>query len=56
MVCLGNSVRATGQFEVYGDYYQAPNRNWSFDENFNTLSNLPPFTPAYVEVQNVVAW
>ena len=56
MVALGHSEKATGRFEVYGDYYQAPNRNWSFDTRFSAFENLPPFTPTYVSVDDVVVW
>ncbi len=56
MVCLGSSSKATGQFEVDGDYYKPPTRVWTYDTAFNSVANLPPFTPAYVEVENVVAW
>jgi hypothetical protein len=54
LVCLGHSQRATGTFSVYGDYYQAPNRDWRFDPDLSDPNNLPPYTPAIVEVLAVV--
>jgi len=34
--------------------YQAPNRNWNFDPAFNDVANLPPLTPRFVYVQQVL--
>lgn len=56
LVCLGSSLRATGTFEVNGDYYKPPTRKWTYDADFNDVDLLPPFTPAYVEVDELVAW
>ncbi len=56
MVCLGHSTKATGTFAVSGDYYRAPNRNWSYDPRLNELGNLPPSTPVYVDLIDVVTW
>ena len=56
MVCLGTSRKATGTFAVNGDYYRAPRRVWSYDHRFDSIENLPPFTPVYVEVRNAVTW
>ncbi|MFZ2148051.1 MAG: hypothetical protein WAV28_12600 [Sedimentisphaerales bacterium] len=42
---LWYSQVATGKW-IYGSpYYEAPDRNWAFDENLLTLANLPPGTP-----------
>lgn len=50
------STYATGLW-VYGDdRYTAPDRNWSYDESFNTVGNLPPFTPMAVTASDVVSW
>ena len=34
-----------GSGPPYPHYYNAPTRNWSFDQNFKTPSKLPPLTP-----------
>lgn len=50
------SQYATGAW-VYGDdRYEAPGRNWSYDEDFNSVANLPPFTPMAVSAEDVVTW
>ncbi|MEZ5973916.1 MAG: hypothetical protein R3E96_03460 [Planctomycetota bacterium] len=42
---------------MYGeDRYTAPQRNWAYDEDFNTVANLPPFTPMVVSSEQVVTW
>ncbi len=56
LVCLGTSTKATGAFKVGGDYYKPPNRKWSYDEDFNSIDSLPPFTPTYVDVVDVAIW
>lgn len=43
-VCLWESVQATGLWD--GSYYSPPNRNWSFDEDFDDPDKLPPMVPA----------
>ncbi len=44
IVVMFPSKFATNQWS-YGNYYDAPNRNWAFDLNFMTQSGLPPLTP-----------
>ena len=34
--------------------YNPPNRNWNFDPDFNNAANLPPLTPRFVYVQQVL--
>jgi hypothetical protein len=34
--------------------YKPPNRNWNFDPGFNNAANLPPLTPRFVYVQQVL--
>lgn len=46
----------TGQWSIGGTYYEAPNRNWTYDTAFNNVANLPPFTPMVVEAADVVSW
>jgi hypothetical protein len=36
--------------------YAAPNRIWGYDPFFNTVANLPPFTPMTVIAVDVVCW
>lgn len=50
------SKYATGNWAIGGKYYQAPNRNWNYDTAFNTVANLPPFTPMAVTTVDVCAW
>ena len=45
IVNLYNSVRATHQFQNPNIYYNAPTRNWNFDQNFTSAGKLPPGTP-----------
>lgn len=55
-VNLWNSQHATGNW-VYGTpYYTAPNRVWSYDTAFNSVANLPPYTPLAVTTVDVVVW
>ena len=42
-VCLWNSIQATGTWN--GNYYDPPNRRWSYDQDLNDPSKLPPGTP-----------
>lgn len=52
-ICLWNSKQANGTWN--GSYYDPPNRNWSFDTDFNDPSKLPPQTPM-VRVFQRVGW
>jgi hypothetical protein len=45
IVNLYNSVYATNQFVLPGTYYNAPNRGFSFDNNFLNPAKQPPGTP-----------
>jgi hypothetical protein len=56
LVNLWYSQYATGKWSIGGDYYNAPNRVWAYDTAFNTVANLPPFTPMAVEAVDVVSW
>lgn len=51
-----NAQFSTGQWSIGGTYYQAPNRQWTYDTAFNNVANLPPFTPMVVEAADVVSW
>lgn len=53
---LWNSSVATGDWAYGGSQYTAPNRNWTYNTNFNNAANLPPFTPWAVEAQRVAWW
>jgi hypothetical protein len=46
IVVMFSSQYATNSWQPTGNYYQAPNRNWSFDQNFTDASKLPPLTPS----------
>ena len=45
IVVMYPSQYATNHWQNTGNYYGAPQRNWSFDQNFKTASKLPPLTP-----------
>lgn len=47
---------ATGKWKYGSDRYQAPGRNWKYDEDFNDVANLPPFTPVAVSAHDVAVW
>jgi hypothetical protein len=50
------SQHATGLWVYGGNVYQAPSRNWFYDPLFNSVANLPPFTPMAVHAEDVVYW
>ncbi|MCY2961108.1 MAG: hypothetical protein NTY35_13185 [Planctomycetota bacterium] len=56
MVNTWNSVHGTGAWVYGGNRYQAPNRIWSYNTAFNSVANLPPFTPMAVSARDVVTW
>jgi hypothetical protein len=45
MVVLFDSVRGKAPFQQPGDYYDPPDRDFSFDLNFLDGTKLPPGTP-----------
>jgi hypothetical protein len=46
IICLFNSTWATGQFQLPGAYYYAPNvRNFAFNQNYTSSAGMPPGTP-----------
>lgn len=51
-----DSAYATGDWRGGGDRYSAPQRNWAYDTSFNSVANLPPFTPMVVNSRQVVTW
>ena len=55
-VNLFDSQYATGDWRYGSDRYRAPIRAWEYDDDFNDLASLPPFTPMAVETVDVVAW
>ncbi|MEO0651828.1 MAG: hypothetical protein AAFZ65_14225 [Planctomycetota bacterium] len=50
------SELATGQWKYGGDRYTAPRRDWSYDDDFNDFSKLPPYTPLAVWAEEVTTW
>jgi hypothetical protein len=50
------SQYATAKWRYGGDRYKAPKRKWRYDEDFNQVVNLPPFTPMAVTANDVVTW
>ena len=45
IVVMFPSIYATNYYQVGGNYYNAPQRNWAFDNNYTNLAGLPPCTP-----------
>lgn len=56
MVNTWGSAHATAPWVYGGNRYQAPNRIWSYNTEFNSVANLPPFTPMAVSARDVVTW
>lgn len=55
-VQLWKSQIAQGKWIYGGPQYEAPNRNWGYDTDFNDLNKLPPFTPFVAEAQRSAWW
>jgi hypothetical protein len=55
-VNIFDSAYATGDWQYGGDRYTAPIRNWQYDPAFNSIANLPPFTPMAVSASRIVSW
>lgn len=53
LVNTWNSRYATSQWVYGGNRYTAPNRNWTYDTDFNDVNKLPPFTPMAVSAVDV---
>ncbi|MFA5038338.1 MAG: hypothetical protein WC732_01510 [Candidatus Omnitrophota bacterium] len=53
---LWESHVASGAWQYGEPQYTAPNRNWSYNTSYNTLANLPPFTPMAVEARRLAWW
>ena len=53
MVDMFASETATGKWVYGGNYYTAPNRNWSFDVQFLNSATLPPGTPSVRTIQKI---
>lgn len=48
MAAMFPSVYATNYWQLPGNYYGPPVRNWEFDTNFLTEAGLPPLTPILI--------
>lgn len=55
-VNIWDSQIAQGNWAYGSPQYTAPGRNWYYDTDFNSESNLPPFTPFVVRVAREVGW
>jgi Tfp pilus assembly protein PilX len=53
-VSLGTPLEYSGVYFGSGTYYNIPQRNYNFDENFTTFSKLPPLSPRAVYLQQDV--
>ena len=47
IIVMFPSQYATNFWQATGNYYNAPERNWSFDTNFENAAGLPPLTPTF---------
>jgi hypothetical protein len=47
-VSLNNPRHVNGAWIYGAPQYNAPNRTWSYDTNFNNAANLPPLSPRFV--------
>ncbi len=57
MVSLGTPLEFHGNFRAGGNaesYFNAPNRNFNYDTDFNSFPRLPPLTPSVVYLQQDV--
>ncbi|MDP6939079.1 MAG: hypothetical protein QF848_09630 [Planctomycetota bacterium] len=50
------SQYANADWGYGGDIYKAPKRKWYYDEMFNDVENLPPYTPMVVSASDIVRW
>jgi hypothetical protein len=56
-VSLTTRVHANGQWNANGtsfNMYTVPIRNWDFDPEFNDVAMLPPMTPTFISVLQIV--
>jgi hypothetical protein len=56
-VSLGTPLNVSGAWCGTGttcNIYNPPARNWDYDTRFNDVRNLPPLTPRFVYVQQVL--
>ena len=53
MVSLYYSHYATGVFKCCNIVYNAPTRNFNYDNDFQTLNKMPPLTPTFEQVVNI---
>jgi hypothetical protein len=56
-VSLGTPAHVNGLWCGTGtgcNIYNPPTRNWNFDSAYNNVANLPPLTPRFVYVQQVL--
>ena len=53
LICVWESVHATGPWYYGGNYYTAPTRNWSFDTDFLDPEKIPPGTVFVYTVQRL---
>ncbi|HVO27590.1 MAG TPA: hypothetical protein VMW56_28595 [Candidatus Margulisiibacteriota bacterium] len=51
-VSLGTPLHVSGKWK--NQNYKAPKRAWSFETKFGNAANLPPLTPRFVYVQQVL--
>ncbi|TDE84804.1 hypothetical protein [Deinococcus sp. S9] len=52
-VSLGPSRYGVGRWAGGGNRYEAPTRNWAFDESFRNAGQLPPLTPRFVYLRQL---
>jgi hypothetical protein len=56
-VSLGTARHNNGAWCGTGstcNIYNPPIRNWDYDTDFQTVENLPPLTPRFVSVEQIL--
>ena len=56
-VSLGTPRHSNGNWCGTGagcNIYNAPQRNWDYDTDFQNVANLPPLTPRFVAVDQIL--
>jgi hypothetical protein len=53
-VSLGEPRHNNGGWVYGGTHYEAPARNWDYDTDFQDVAFLPPITPTFVSVEQIL--
>jgi hypothetical protein len=53
-VSLGQPRHADGVWAIHAPYYEAPDRDWAFDTDLRDPKNLPPLSPRFVYLTQIL--